>query len=90
MSQKSMDFDFRIAKNRYGSNMCLNRFSLSLLGTSCELLAKYEVIRAKTLLNRNEKPQNSIILGLWEPKIDRFSLSNSQKSMWIKYEPKSF
>ena len=26
----------------------------------------------------------------WEPKINGFWLSNSQKSMWIKYEPKSF
>ena len=45
-------------------------FQPRLLDTSCELLAKYEVIRAKALLKRNEKPQNSIILGLCEPKID--------------------
>ena len=38
-------------------------FQSSLLDTSCELLAKYEVIRTKTLLRRYKKPQKSIIIG---------------------------
>ena len=67
-----MDFDSQIAKKSMWIKYEPKSFYPSILDTSCELLAKYEVIRAKTLLNRNEKPQNSIMLGLWEPKIDDF------------------
>ena len=36
-------------------------FKPSLLDTSCGLLAKYEVIQAKTLLKANKKPKKSMV-----------------------------
>ena len=54
-----MDFDFRIAKK----SIWIKYKNPSLLDTSCELLAKYEVIRAKTLLMRNKKLQKSMVIG---------------------------
>ena len=54
-------------------------FQPSRLDTSCELLAKYEVIRAKTLLNRNEKPQKLSFLDTYEA----YSTINSTwKTSW--------